>query len=58
MGLVTGTYVYTWGNNIEDPDTLTVNIAESNPLYTVGGSVSGLTGAGLALQNNGEGTLG
>ena len=58
LGLIPGTYVVTWGSG-ETADSLTINIDESEPAstYTVGGTVSGLTGAGLELQNNGGDTL-
>jgi len=56
LGLIPGTYVVTWGSD-ETADSLTINIDESVPTYSVGGTVSDLTGAGLALQNNGDDTL-
>ena len=58
LGLIPGTHVITWGSG-ETADSLTLNIDESAPqtTYTVGGNVSGLTGTGLALQNNGVDTL-
>ena len=54
LGLIPGTYVVSWSS-----DSLTLNIggAAPPPTYSVGGSVSGLTGTGLALQNNGGDTL-
>ena len=40
------------------PATATMNIADDDVLtYSVGGNLSGLTGAGLELQNNGVDTL-
>jgi len=53
LGLIPGTYVVTWGSG-ETADSLTINIDESEPAstYTVGGTVSGLTGS-VTLQNNG-----
>lgn len=58
MSLIPGTYVFTWGTGAT-VDSLTINIGEPEPgsTYSVGGTVSGLTGAGLALQNNGADTL-
>ena len=38
-------------------DTADSNCSAVVPTYSVGGSVSGLTGSGLALQNNGADTL-
>jgi hypothetical protein len=53
LGLIPGTYVVTWGSG-ETADSLTINIDESEPAstYSVGGTVSGLTGS-VTLQNNG-----
>jgi len=56
MGLISGTYLYRLGNG----ETITLNIGQGSspdPTYSVGGTVSGLTGTGLALQNNGGDTL-
>lgn len=59
LGLIPGTHVITWGSG-ENADSLTLTIDESAPpsTYTVGGTVSGLTGTGLVLQNNGGDDLG
>jgi hypothetical protein len=58
LGLITGTQVFTWGSGA-DADSLTLNIGGSvaPTTYSVGGDVSGLTGTGLQLQNNGADTL-
>jgi hypothetical protein len=51
MGLIPGTYLY----NLANGDTITLNIGEGpspDPTYSVGGTVSGLTGS-VTLQNNG-----
>lgn len=58
LGLIQGTYVVTWGT-APNADSLTLNIgaAPPTPTYSVGGTVSGLTGTGLALQNNASDTL-
>jgi hypothetical protein len=58
LGLIQGTYVVTWGA-APNADSLTLNIgtAPPTPTYSVGGTVSGLTGTGLALQNNASDTL-
>ena len=53
LGLIQGTYVVTWGA-APNADSLTLNIgtAPPTPTYSVGGTVSGLTGS-VTLQNNG-----
>ena len=56
LGLIPGTYVVTWGSD-QTADSLTMNINESVPTYSVGGTVSGLTGVDLTLQNNDADTL-
>jgi hypothetical protein len=57
LGLVPGTYVFNWGAD-GTADSLTIQItAGPQATYTVGGNVSGLSGAGLELQNNGGDTL-
>lgn len=56
LGLIPGTYVVTWGSD-QTADSLTINIIESIPTYSIGGTVSGLTGDGLTLQNNGADRL-
>jgi len=51
MGLISGTYIYPLGNG----ETITLNIGQGpspDPTYSVGGTVSGLTGS-VTLQNNG-----
>ena len=44
------------GNIVSPTDTVTVTYV-APPTYSVGGTVSGLTGTGLELQNNGGDTL-
>jgi len=59
LGLVPGTYVFTFGAG-ETADSVTVNIGgiigPPPVAYTVGGTVSGLTGS-VTLQNNGADDL-
>jgi len=50
LGFTPGTYVTTLTNGLF-LDTVTINIGPSTPTYTVGGSVSGLTGS-VTIQNN------
>ena len=56
LGFTIGTYVTTLTNG-PITDTVTIIVGEAVPTYSVGGTVSGLTGTGLALQNNGGDTL-
>jgi alpha-tubulin suppressor-like RCC1 family protein len=49
--------VVTSGNGTASANVTTVAIACTTTTYTIGGSVSGLTGTGLLLQNNGGNNL-
>jgi hypothetical protein len=52
MGAIPGTYEFTWGSGIH-ADSLTLNISSAPaPIYTVGGTISGLTGS-VTLKNSG-----
>lgn len=52
LGLIPGTYIVNWGS-AENADSLTLNIGPANPTptYTVGGTVTGLSGT-VTLTNN------
>ena len=53
LGMMVGTYVWSWGSgSTADSFTLNVGVGGPEPV-TIGGSVIGLVGSGLVLQNNG-----
>ena len=53
LGMMVGTYVWSWGTgSTADSFTLYVGVGGPEPV-TIGGSVIGLVGSGLVLQNNG-----
>ncbi len=53
-GTVTGwDYSSYYSSSVGDGLVMTSNVPVPSALFTVGGAVSGLTGAGLVLQNNG-----
>lgn len=57
LGLIVGTHVITWGSGAT-ADSLTIYIGvDPAQTYSVAGLATGLTGTGLALQNNGSDTL-
>jgi hypothetical protein len=52
LGMEVGTYVWRWGSgSTADSFTLNVGVGGPEPV-TIGGSVFGLVGSGLVLQNN------